>query len=116
MVSTATFISRYFLAALSHVDEAMELADRVSINMEEPSASRPEEICPTKDFINDIHLRQKYIRNRMDKTYLPACQTTQLVVGAAGESDEEILKRILREYEELMDKRTYYSAFSPQKT
>jgi putative DNA modification/repair radical SAM protein len=102
-------------SSLSYIDETMELADRVSINMEAPSDSRLEEICPTKDFMNDILLRQKYIRNRMDKTHLPAGQTTQLVVGAAGESDEEILKRILYEYEELMVKRTYYSAFSPQK-
>jgi len=51
----------------------------------------------------------------MSETNLPAGQTTQLVVGAGRESDEEIFKRVLYEYQEIGVKRAYYSAFSPQK-
>ena len=37
------------------------------------------------------------------------------MVGAAGESDEEIFKRVLYEYKEIGVRRAYYSAFSPQR-
>jgi predicted DNA-binding helix-hairpin-helix protein len=104
----------------AHIQEAVELADRVSINLEAASASHMSEICATKNYESDILQRQRYIRDMKmkpvaGKTVLPAGQTTQLVVGAAGESDEEIFKRILYEYNEIGVKRAYYSAFSPQR-
>jgi putative DNA modification/repair radical SAM protein len=105
-------------ASQAHIQEAVELADRVSINLEAASASHMIEICATKNYENDILQRQRYIRDMLSdtaKTFLPAGQTTQLVVGAAGESDEEIFKRVLYEYNEIGVKRTYYSAFSPQR-
>jgi predicted DNA-binding helix-hairpin-helix protein len=43
----------------------------------------------------------------------PAGQTTQFVVGAAGESDHEILSTTARLYGELDLKRAYFSAFQP---
>ncbi len=107
--------------ARSHIQEAIELADRVSINLEAASASHMSEICATKSYENDILQRQRYIRDMLSdsaknsKTFLPAGQTTQLVVGATGESDEEIFKRVLYEYKEIGVKRAYYSAFSPQR-
>lgn len=101
-------------ASFSHVRETMELADRVSINLEATSASYLEEMCPTKDFSSDILQRQKFVRDLMMTVKLPAGQTTQLVIGASNESDAEIFQRMLYEYTELKMKRTYYSAFSPQ--
>jgi len=74
-------------SSLAPIQEAMELADRVSVNLEAASASRMNEMSATKDYDNDIVQRQKYIRDLMVKVNLPAGQTTQLVVGAAGESD-----------------------------
>lgn len=104
-----------------HIQEAMLLADRVSINLEAASASHMSEICSTKSYENDILQRQRYIcglmkemRSEDGQPVLPAGQTTQMVVGAAGESDEEIFQRIAFEYNEINVKRTYYSAFSPQ--
>lgn len=102
-------------SSLAHIKEAMELADRVSVNLEAASPSRMNEMSATKDYDNDIIQRQRYIRDLMEKVNLPAGQTTQLVVGASGESDEEIFKRVLYEYKEIGVRRTYYSAFSPQK-
>ena len=108
-------------SARAHIQEAVELADRVSINLEAASASHMNEICATKNYESDILQRQRYIRDmlsetsRTAKTILPAGQTTQLVVGAAGESDEEIFKRVLYEYKEIGVRRAYYSAFSPQR-
>ena len=102
-----------------HIQEAAKLADRVSINLEAASASHMNEICATKNYENDILQRQRYIRDILSgagksKSILPAGQTTQLVVGACGESDEEIFQRVLYEYKEIGVKRAYYSAFSPQ--
>ncbi len=99
----------------SHIQEAMEVADRVSINLEAASASRMNEISATKDYESDILQRQRYIRDLISKENLPAGQTTQLVVGASDESDEEIFKRVHYEYQEIGVRRAYYSAFSPQK-
>lgn len=108
-----------------HIQEAMMLADRVSINLEAASAQHLSEICATKSYENDILQRQRYINRFKNESrfegsewgrtsgILPAGQTTQLVVGAAGESDEEILKRVICEYQEIGVKRAYYSAFSP---
>jgi len=100
-------------ASLESIREAMELSDRVSVNLEATSQSHMSEMSPTKDFQNDIIQRQRYVRDLMEKITLPAGQTTQLVVGGAGESDQEIFQRILYEYRELGIKRAYYSAFSP---
>ncbi len=46
---------------------------------------------------------------------LPAGQTTQFVVGAAGESDLEILQRLDWEYKRIKLRRGYFSAFFPIK-
>jgi len=96
-----------------HVREAMELADRVSINLEAPSKSRMSELCPSKDYVRDILARQKYVRDLSRKVDLPAGQTTQMVVGAAEESDREIFDRLHFEYDVMNLRRVYFSAFTP---
>lgn len=103
----------------AHIQEASLLADRLSINLEAASSSHMNEICSTKDYDNDILQRQRYIQQILKEpgrspSVLPAGQTTQLIVGAAGESDEEIFQRVIHEYREIGVKRAYYSAFSPQ--
>jgi putative DNA modification/repair radical SAM protein len=102
-------------ASHSHIQEAMELSDRVSINLEVSTASHMNEISATKNYDNDILQRQRYIRDLMTKASLPAGQTTQLIVGAIPESDEEIFKRVIYEYQDIGVRRAYYSAFCPQK-
>ncbi len=96
-----------------HVREAMELADRVSINLEAPSKSRMSELCPSKDYVRDVLARQKYVMDLSRKVDLPAGQTTQMVVGAAEESDREIFDRLLFEYDVMNLRRVYFSAFTP---
>ncbi len=100
-------------AQREYIKQAVELVDRVSINIEAPTKLLLDEISPTKSFANDILLRQRFIKELGQKPDLPAGQTTQFVVGAAGETDAEIFKRVLREYRELEVKRAYYSAFTP---
>jgi putative DNA modification/repair radical SAM protein len=96
-----------------HVREAMELSDRVSVNLEAPSKSRLADLCPSKDYERDILARQRYVRDLSKIVDLPAGQTTQMVVGAAEESDREIFDRLLFEYEVMNLRRVYFSAFRP---
>lgn len=96
------------------IEQAVELADRVSINIEAPSGDIMQELSPTKDYERDILDRQMYIRDILSRRSRGS-QTTQLVVGAAGETDLEIFKRVVKEYRELGVSRVYYSAFVPLK-
>lgn len=91
----------------------MELSDRVSMNLEAPSKSRLTELCPSKDYERDILTRQRYVRDLSKKVDLPAGQTTQMVVGAAEESDREIFDRLHFEYDVMDLRRVYFSAFAP---
>jgi len=93
----------------SLVKEAGMYADRLSINIEAPSKSRLDELTSTKDYGSDILRRQEWIR----RLSLPAGQTTQMVVGAAGESDEEVLEAAEWEYGSMGLRRVYYSVFTP---
>src|SRR5690606_17118856 len=65
------------------------------------------------EYERDILARQRYIRDISRYVALPAGQTTQMVVGAAGETDREIFDRLLLEYDVLNLKRVYFSAFTP---
>ncbi|MFC2154062.1 radical SAM protein [Candidatus Altiarchaeota archaeon] len=89
--------------------EASGYVDRMSVNLEAPSKGRLSEISSTKEFGSDIVKRQSWIK----KLNLPSGQSTQLVVGAAGESDLEILETMKWEYKEMKVKRFYYSHFKP---
>jgi len=91
------------------IKHCSEFADRMSINLEAPNKSRMAEISSVKDYKIDILRRQAWLK----RMKLHSGQTTQLVVGGAGESDMEILKMIDWEYKNLNLKRGYYSAFIP---
>ncbi len=100
--------------SFSLVEEAARLANRVSINLEAPSAERLGEISDEKNFFKDIIMRMEWIsRLREERGWLPAGQTTQLVVGAGQETDREVLKTSSWLYRDLGLNRVYYSAFAP---
>ncbi|MFH1588106.1 MAG: radical SAM protein [Candidatus Diapherotrites archaeon] len=90
------------------VKRATELAQRVSINIESTGKQRLNELSSQKEFQTDLIKRQKWIQKLNDSN-----QTTQLVVGAAGETDKEIIKTMDYEYKEIKIERMYYSAFKP---
>ncbi len=72
-----------------YIREALRLADRVGINMEAPSPGLFYEVAPSKaDWRRDIVGRLRYAAALAG----PGRVDTQLVVGAAGETDEEILE------------------------
>lgn len=102
------------------VFRAMQLADRVSINLEAPNAQRLTALAPHKAFVEEL-LRPLQWAEEIRKTQ-PAhlgwnghwsSTATQFVVGGVGESDVEILTTTSHLLEQLKLARTYYSAFSP---
>ncbi|HID73858.1 MAG TPA: radical SAM protein [Thermoplasmata archaeon] len=89
---------------------AARYADRMSVNIESPSAERLSHLSPSKDFRNDILRRQSWIRDLPGG--LPSGQTTQMIVGL-GESDLEALRMAATEYRAYGLRRVYYSPFRP---
>jgi len=91
------------------VKEARKYATRMSINIEATSSERINELTSIKTFKSDILKRQAWIKGMSP----PSGQSTQLVVGAAGETDWEVLKMMKWEYENMDLHRMYYSGFNP---
>ncbi|MHA1310439.1 MAG: putative DNA modification/repair radical SAM protein [Candidatus Helarchaeota archaeon] len=107
----------------SLIKEAALIADRISINLEAPNRSRFSDLSSTKEYKTDILTRLSWIKGlknkrtyeNRDRKYIPSGFTTQYVVGAANESDFEILKMNNWCYQKLNLNRGYYSAFMPIK-
>lgn len=99
-------------ADLQSVEMAMKLADRVSINFEAPSQLYLSRISREK-FISDFLQKMEWIKKLSQKIELPAGFTTQFVVGAAGESDYDILYLVDTLYSQYSLRRAYFSAFYP---
>lgn len=98
---------------------AMQLADRISINLEAPNPKRLSALAPHKAFEELLHplqwaeeIRQKYPAHLGWNGRMPST-VTQFVVGAAGETDVEILATSSYLIQQLHLARTYFSAFSP---
>lgn len=107
-------------AERSQVEQAMLLADRVSINLEAPNTERLSRLAPRKEFLEELLQPLKWIEE-IRRTEAPQnawksnwpSSVTQFVVGAAGESDLELLLTTDYLYRNLRLKRTYYSKFNP---
>jgi predicted DNA-binding helix-hairpin-helix protein len=98
------------------VDRAMQLANRVSINLEAPNAGRLGRLAPNKDFDGELLAPLQWmeaIRRASDGGARRASSATQFVVGAAGESDLELLSTTERLYSQAGLTRAFFSAFDP---
>jgi putative DNA modification/repair radical SAM protein len=106
------------------VHQAGLLADRLSVNIEIPSENYLRLLAPEKDFssvfnpMNQIHsqiITHKDDRKKFRHTprFVPAGQSTQLIVGASPEPDFEILRLASGFYRQQNLKRVYYSGFMP---
>lgn len=97
------------------IERALQLADRVSINLEAPTSEHLAKLSTTKRFSEELLAPLQVARKLIDSNPQLARKTltTQFVVGAAGETDHDILTRTAQLYKELRLARTYYSAFQP---
>lgn len=97
------------------IERALQLADRVSINLEAPNNERLHKLSGTKAFTEELIAPLRAARDLMKQypAFARTSMVTQFVVGAAGESDQEILKTTTKLYRDLNLARVYYSAFHP---
>ncbi len=94
---------------------AMQLADRVSVNLEGPTQERLSALAPKKDFMGELLKMLRWAQTiRQEHPYHKLASTvTQFVVGAVGDTDQELLSLSKQLYRKLGLARTYYSGFSP---
>jgi len=97
------------------IERAIQLADRVSVNLEAPTPARLESLSGDKRFEQDLMEPMRRARCLLDQSEEKAAPdiTTQFVVGAAGESDREILSTAEHVHNNLGVTRAYFSAFRP---
>jgi predicted DNA-binding helix-hairpin-helix protein len=105
-------------AAYEYIERAVELADRVSLNLEAPNQARLAALAPDKEFVDSMWGRMAWAselirRARHEGRAAARSLTTQFVVGAAGESDRELLETVERARRELGLWRAFFSAFHP---
>lgn len=107
-------------AEKAQVERAMQLANRVSVNLEAPNTVRLARLAPHKAFIEELLQPLRWVQEiRLttppDKTWnghWPST-TTQFVAGGADESDLELLTTTAWLNQHVGLKRAYYSAFHP---
>ncbi len=102
------------------IEKAGFLVDRMSFNIELPSEKSLTLLAPQKNKQNIIApmkmlAKDKYfiLPNKRRKDFIPAGQTTQMIVGASPESDAHILKLTEYMYKNYKMKRVYYSTYTP---
>ena len=106
------------------IEEVGKYVDRMSVNIELPSEDGLKLLAPKKTkqtilqpmrFIknNIIQTREEKKIFRSKPNFVPAGQTTQMIIGATDDTDRNILHLSESLYENLNLKRVYYSAFIP---
>ena len=97
-----------------YVEAAYRLGTRLSVNMETPTEEHMRKLSAMKDLKRDIMDPMEWIHKLTDShTNGAVGQVTQLVVGAADESDRDIFGRMDQLYSEWNLKRIYYAPFRP---
>ena len=107
--------------------EAGLYADRLSVNIEVPTVSGLKLLAPEKkheDFTKPmekvkneiIQFKQESKFIKSTPKYAPAGQSTQMIVGATGESDRDIMYSANYYYKQYQMKRVYYSGYVPIST
>ena len=109
------------------VNQAGLYADRMSVNIEIPNEGSLKYLAPEKDFKSVYepmgYIRQGVLENTEDRRkfrnaprFVPAGQSTQMIVGASPEHDRDILKLSSALYATPTMRRVYYSGYIPVNT
>lgn len=106
------------------VNEAGLYADRMSVNLEIPTETNLKLLAPEKDH-RSVYKPMRFIQQGMMQSiedrrkfrsaprFVPAGQSTQMIVGATDERDKDILRVSSILYQQTKMKRVYYSGFIP---
>lgn len=100
------------------------LADRMSVNIEQPTEQSLKLLAPQKNLqalflpmnqiCNQITINsEERKKSRHVPKFVPAGQSTQMIIGATNDSDLAILKSTETLYNRFRLKRVYYSAYVP---
>lgn len=111
-------------ASASSIERAALLADRLSLNLEAPSAAQLARISPERNWEGDLLAPLIWMREWARKLrerrwprdhagHLGSGLATQFVVGASGESDQDLLATTMWLYRDLELRRVYFGAFRP---
>lgn len=106
------------------ITEAGLYVDRMSINLEMPTEAGLQKFAPEKThaevqkdlgIVRDQLIQLKDERKLIKSVpkFVPAGQTTQMVVGAHSETDQDIILMADRHYKEFKLKRVYFSGYIP---
>jgi putative DNA modification/repair radical SAM protein len=106
------------------VREAGLYADRLSVNVELPTEASLKQLAPEKNTA-DIQKPMSFIRKTIEENrsevqvyrhapaFVPAGQSTQMIVGATPETDWQVMQQADGLYKTFSLKRVYYSAYVP---
>lgn len=103
----------------SLIEKAGRLVDRMSFNIELPSEKSLKLLAPQKSkqgiLLPMQRTAEEYLEAKRIKSngFLPAGQTTQMIVGASPESDGQIIRLSQALYRKFSLKRVYYSSYVP---
>ena len=101
-------------ASYDLVEAAHRLGTRLSVNIETPTVEHMRKLSAMKDFQKDILDPMSWIHDLTKRRFGSAVgQATQMVVGAANETDRDIFGRMDQLYGEWGLKRVYYAPFRP---
>ena len=104
------------------IEEAGRWVDRLSANIELPTEADLVELAPDKHMAVIEHTMEQIHegvqaatkeKSRSAPAFVPAGQSTQMVIGATPSTDAVILATAAHLYQRYGLKRVYYSAFSP---
>ncbi len=109
------------------VNLAGRYADRMSVNIEIPNETSLKYLAPEKDFKSVYepmgYIRRGVLENKEDRKrlrhvprFVPAGQSTQMIVGASPEHDRDILRLSSALYSTPTMRRVYYSGYVPVNT
>jgi len=89
-----------------------KLVDRLSANIELPTSDGLKLLAPNKEE-NKITNIMNYVKENQNRKFVPAGQSTQMIIGASKESDLDIMSRSENLYTDYKLKRVFYSAYIP---
>lgn len=100
------------------------LADRLSVNIELPSEASLNKLAPNKtrkgilapmgQIANGVKVnKQEIVQYKKAPRFASAGQATQMIIGASGETDYQILRLTEGLYNKYSLKRVFYSAYIP---
>lgn len=108
----------------NYIAEAVELADRVGINLEAPNQEIFSDLCPDKGGFNEAILKRlDWIVDEVRRSKQEVVESkfgfgkagvdTQMIVGVVSDNDWQYIQTTDRLYKKLGLKRVYYSGFEP---